>query len=212
MVRFALVTLIAAVAFSLLAYALRLAAGRLGTMLFLLFLVLQLAALGNVIPIETAPSTLQRLNGLLPLTAYINAASQLVSGGRVGSVQGATLVLVLWGLVAWTVVLVVVKRRRLVPPTSSGRRDPARRAAQRGVSVRRSRAAWALLAVVLAVQCVFVFSQVGRRSTSPHDVRVVVQGPAVVAQEIATRVNHLAGHPLRASVLPADADPRARRP
>ena len=116
-VRFALVTLLAAVAFSLLAYALRLAAGRVGTMLFLLFLVLQLAALGNVVPIETAPSTLQRLNGLLPLTAYINAASQLVSGGRVGSVQGATLVLVLWGLAAWTAVLVVVKRRRLVPTT-----------------------------------------------------------------------------------------------
>jgi putative membrane protein len=114
---FGLVSLLAALVFSLLAYAVRLAAGRVGTMLFVLFLVLQLAALGNVIPIETAPTLFQRLNGILPLTAYINAASQLVSGGRVGSVLGATLVLVLWGLVAWTAVLVAVKRRRVVRPS-----------------------------------------------------------------------------------------------
>ena len=76
------------------------------------------------------------------------------------------------------------------------------------MSGRRPGAAWVVLAVVLAVQCGFVFSQVGRRSTSPHEVPVAVQGPAVVAQQIVSRVDHLRGHPLRAQVLPADADPR----
>ncbi len=117
LVPFALLSMLAALVFSVVAFAMRLAAGRVGTTLLVLFLVLQLAALGNVIPIETAPSLLQRLNAVLPLTAYINAASQLITGGRVGSVPGATVVLALWGLVAWTVVLVVVKRKRVVRPT-----------------------------------------------------------------------------------------------
>ena len=111
-----LISLVAAAVFSMSAYALRLAAGRAGTTLFVLFLMLQLAALGNVLPIETAPAALQRLNGVLPLTAYVNAGSQVVSGGRVGSVLGATLVLALWGLVAWAAVLLVVRRRRVVRP------------------------------------------------------------------------------------------------
>lgn len=116
---FASVSLVAAVVFSLLAHALRLAAGAPGTTIFVLLLALQLAALGNVIPIQTSPEALQRLNGVLPMTAYVNVASQLVSGGRVGSLLGATLVLVLWGLFSWAVVLTVVKRRRVVRPLRS---------------------------------------------------------------------------------------------
>lgn len=64
-----------------------------------------------------------------------------------------------------------------------------------------------LLAIVLVAQCGLVLSQVGGRHTGPHEVRVLVQGPAVVAQEIVTEVDRLAGRPLRAQVLPAGADP-----
>jgi hypothetical protein len=66
-----------------------------------------------------------------------------------------------------------------------------------------------VLSAVLVVQGVLVVAGVGRRTTSPHDVPVTVQGPAVVAQEIVARVDHLAAHPIRARSLPADADPRS---
>ena len=75
-------------AFSAIGYALRLALGAAGVALFVLFLLVQIAALGNVVPLETAPGPLQQLNGLLPLTAYVDGASQLVSGGQVGSLVG----------------------------------------------------------------------------------------------------------------------------
>ena len=57
---FILVTLLAALCFSLLAYALRLALGRAGVGVFVLFLLVQVAALGNVVPLETAPSPCRR--------------------------------------------------------------------------------------------------------------------------------------------------------
>ena len=112
-VPFVLLTVLAAVTFSLLGHAMRLALGGAGVMLFVLFLLVQVAALGNVIPLETAPSVLRTLNGMLPLTAFTNAASQLVSGGEVGSLLAVVVVLVLWGLVACALMVGSVKRQRL---------------------------------------------------------------------------------------------------
>jgi putative membrane protein len=111
----ALVSLLAAVAFSLVAYACRLAGGATGLAIFLLFLVVQIAALSNVVPLETAPAPLQTLNGLLPLTAFVDVTSRLISGGQVGSVVTPVVVLVLWGLVAFVSMLTIVKRKRMVP-------------------------------------------------------------------------------------------------
>ena len=99
--------------FSLLGYALRLASGAAGVMIFVLFLLVQVASLGNVIPLETAPSVLRTLNGMLPLTAYTNAASQLVSGGHIGSLVAVVLLLVVWSLGACALMVVSVKRQRL---------------------------------------------------------------------------------------------------
>ncbi len=73
----------------------------------------------------------------------------------------------------------------------------------------RTRVGWAVLAALLVVQCAFVLSQLGQRTTEPHEVGVAVQGPDVVAQGIVARVNRLAGHPVVATALPGDADPRA---
>ena len=50
--------------------------------MFVLFLLVQIAALSNVVPLETAPAPLQRLNSLLPLTAYADAVNRLVAGGE----------------------------------------------------------------------------------------------------------------------------------
>jgi putative membrane protein len=110
----ALLTLLAAVTFSVLALAFRLALGsRLGVTLFVLLLVLQLAASSNVIPLETAPGVLQRLNALLPLTVFVNGASQLVSGGHVASLVAVAVVLALWAAVACAALMVAVRRHRL---------------------------------------------------------------------------------------------------
>ena len=113
-VPFVLLTVLAAVTFSLLGHALRLALGAAGVMIFVLFLLVQVAALGNVIPLETAPSVLHTLNGLLPLTAFTNAASQLVSGGDVGSLLAAVVVLVAWSLGACALIVASVKRQRML--------------------------------------------------------------------------------------------------
>jgi len=117
---FVLLTVLAAVTFSLLGHALRLALGGAGVMIFVLFLLVQVAALGNVIPLETAPSVLRALNGMLPLTAFTNAASQLVSGGDVGSLLEVVLVLALWALAACAAIVTSVKRQRML----SSRRTP----------------------------------------------------------------------------------------
>ena len=76
---FVLVTLLAALCFGLIGYALRLGLGGPGVAVFVLFLLVQVAALGNVVPLETAPGALQQANGLMPLTAFTNATSQVVS-------------------------------------------------------------------------------------------------------------------------------------
>lgn len=108
-----LLTLVAAVVFTALGVLLRWAFGTLGLAVLTLLLVLQAAALGNVVPIETAPQLVQTLNALLPLTVYVDAASQLVSGGAVGSLGGAVTVLSLWGAVAVLAAVAVVRRGRL---------------------------------------------------------------------------------------------------
>jgi putative membrane protein len=110
---FGLLTVLAAVTFTLVGLALRWAWGGVGILAFVLFLLFQAAALGNVLPIQTAPEPLPTLNRLLPLPAYVNGASQLVTGGSVGSLAGVVTVLLLWGLGASGVALLLVRRRRV---------------------------------------------------------------------------------------------------
>ncbi len=111
---FVLLSVLAAVTFSVLAYALRLALGGAGVTIFVLFLLVQVAALGNVIPLETAPSVIRTLNGMLPLTAFTNGASQLANGGDVGSLTAVVTVLVRRGVGrAAGAALTTVKRRRM---------------------------------------------------------------------------------------------------
>ncbi len=112
-VHLVLLTLLAAVTFTLLGVALRWALGGAGVVAFVLLLLLQAAALGNVVPLETAPAPLQALNGVLPLPAYVDGASQLVSGGSVGSLGGVVTVLLFWAGLSWLLAVMVVRRRRV---------------------------------------------------------------------------------------------------
>jgi len=113
-VQLALLTVLAAATFTLLGVALRWAMGGAGIVVFVLLMALQAAALGNVVPLETAPAVLRTLNGILPLTAYVNGASQLVSGGHVGSLTGVVTLLFAWSLGASLAAVLVVRRRRVV--------------------------------------------------------------------------------------------------
>ncbi|HRI98248.1 MAG TPA: hypothetical protein PLZ93_21675, partial [Nocardioides sp.] len=121
MIPLILLVLLASATFCLLALALRLRLGRVGLTLFVLFLILQVAASGNVVPLETAPTVLQTLNSVMPLTAFINGASQLVSGGHVASYTAVVAVLLVWALVAGALMLSAVKKRRLEDPVRPGR-------------------------------------------------------------------------------------------
>ncbi|MFC6148712.1 MULTISPECIES: YhgE/Pip domain-containing protein [Mumia] len=113
-----LLNLLAAVTFSLVAVALRLAFGGAGVAAYVVLLLVQLAALAIVVPLETAPGLLRTLNGLMPLSAFTNGATQLVAGGAVTSMVGVVAVLVLWALVAVAVAVSAVKRRRRLPLTA----------------------------------------------------------------------------------------------
>ena len=81
--------------------------------LFVLFLILQVAASGNVVPLETAPGVLRTLNGVLPLTAFVNGASQLASGGHVASYVAVVTVLVVWGVASWVALVSAAKWQRM---------------------------------------------------------------------------------------------------
>lgn len=122
---FAILCLVAAVVFGLVVHALRVALPRAGMAIAVLLLLVQLAALANVVPLETAPRVVQELNRYLPLPAFNDAASQLVGGGGIYSAGSALVVLLLWGILGHLVASTVVKRRRIHRPVALGGLTPA---------------------------------------------------------------------------------------
>lgn len=105
-------TMLGAIVFTLIVEALHVGLRRAATIGFLLLSAIQLAALGNVVPIQTAPGALQTLNHLLPLTTFVNGAAQFASGGHVFSVAALVITLALWGLLALAVILFQTRRDR----------------------------------------------------------------------------------------------------
>lgn len=65
---------------------------------------------------------------------------------------------------------------------------------------RRARSVWVLVVASLLGLAALATSSVDRRQPTPHEVPVVVQGPSVVAEGIAGRLNRLPGRPLVAVV------------
>lgn len=105
-----------AVSFAAIGSGLRAVGGRVGLLAFLGLLLVQGAAIGNILPIQTAPQSLQFLAGLLPLNAFIDGASQLASGGATVSMASACAVLAVWGLVALAALAIAGRRRRAAIP------------------------------------------------------------------------------------------------
>jgi putative membrane protein len=73
--------------------------GGIGRLVSLAFALVEAAALGGLMPIETAPVALQLLNGVLPLPQFVAGAGQLLLGGQ-GSLANACLVLAGWTVLA----------------------------------------------------------------------------------------------------------------
>jgi putative membrane protein len=94
-----------------------------GRLVSVAFTVVEAAALGGLIPIETAPGFIQLLNGALPLPRFVDGAGQLVLGGSSGDLIGANVVLALWMFVALLATAWATARRR--PALAPARLTPA---------------------------------------------------------------------------------------
>ncbi|MET0695678.1 MAG: YhgE/Pip domain-containing protein [Propionibacteriaceae bacterium] len=85
--------------------------GSFGRLVSLAFVVVEAAALGGLVPIETAPAFIQWLNGVLPLPQFVDGAGELLIGGS-GHLVGACVVLVAWTLVSLAGSAVATARKR----------------------------------------------------------------------------------------------------
>ena len=89
----------------------------------LAFAIVEAAALGGLMPIETAPAAIRLLNAGLPLPQFVSGAGQLLVGGQ-GSLVNACLVLSIWTVLALGASLLAASRRsarvgevELAPPS-----------------------------------------------------------------------------------------------
>lgn len=83
---------------------------RAGWMLSVGLLVVQVASLGGIVPIDTAPTVFQQLNAMLPMPLLVDGLSRLSLGGSVGSVGAAVTGLVLWGVLSFGVTVLAARR------------------------------------------------------------------------------------------------------
>lgn len=84
--------------------------GGIGRLVSLAFALVEAAALGGLMPIQTAPAGIQLLNGVLPLPQFVNGAGQQLLGGH-GSLTTACLVLSIWTALALGISAVAAARR-----------------------------------------------------------------------------------------------------
>jgi putative membrane protein len=84
--------------------------GGLGRLVSLAFALVEAAALGGLMPIETAPAAIQTLNGVLPLPQFVSGAAELLLGGH-GSLATACLVLSIWTVLAIGASVLAAARR-----------------------------------------------------------------------------------------------------
>jgi putative membrane protein len=96
--------------------------GGIGRMVSLAFTAVEAAALGGIIPVETAPGFIQLLNGALPLSRFVDGAGQLLLGGSSGDLIGANVVLVLWMFLALLATAFATARKR--PELAAARLTP----------------------------------------------------------------------------------------
>lgn len=96
---FAALTALASCVFMLVASAVQVLCGRAGVLVNAAFLVIQVASIGGIVPVETAPPVVQFLNAFLPLPVFLDGTAQAV-GGDIASVGSTVAILLAWALVS----------------------------------------------------------------------------------------------------------------
>lgn len=93
--------------------------GRIGSIVSLVLVVLQLAASGGLYPLEVVSGPFQAISPFLPLTWAVEGMQLIVSGAGGGAVAGAAAVVALFGLLGAVGTGIVVARRRGIRPAGS---------------------------------------------------------------------------------------------
>ena len=97
-----------------------------GWMVSIVFAVLQGVSLGGLVPVDTAPELIQSLSGVLPVSLAAEGIGNLTLGGRVGSVAGSLVALLVWGAAALALTTVAARRRQRLTLSDVRRRVAAR--------------------------------------------------------------------------------------
>ncbi|WP_165372778.1 YhgE/Pip domain-containing protein [Pengzhenrongella frigida] len=105
-------TALAAVVFAAINQALVALWGRTGWVVSIALLGAQVAALGGIVPIETAPAVFRALNGVLPVPLVVDGLAHLTLGGQVGSLSTVVASLLGWLVVSLGVSTLVARGRQ----------------------------------------------------------------------------------------------------
>ncbi|WP_149205326.1 YhgE/Pip domain-containing protein [Actinotalea subterranea] len=105
-------TALAALVFAAVNQALVALWGRVGWLVSIALLAVQAAALGGLVPIETAPAFFRALNGALPVPLVVDGLAHLTLGGEVGSLTAVVAALGAWLVAALAVSAVVARSRQ----------------------------------------------------------------------------------------------------
>jgi putative membrane protein len=105
-------SMLLAIVFAAVHYLLTVAFGRVGIMVSLLLLALQLTAVGGLFPVEIVASPFQFISPLLPLTYAVQGMQGIVSGVGGADVAGAAIALILFGAISLLLSFLLVARKR----------------------------------------------------------------------------------------------------
>jgi putative membrane protein len=105
-------SLLLAVVFAALHYLLTVAFGRVGIMVSILLLALQLTAVGGLFPVEIVASPFQFISPFLPLTYAVQGMQGIVSGVGGADVASSAVVLLLFAAASLLLSFLIVARKR----------------------------------------------------------------------------------------------------
>jgi putative membrane protein len=107
-----LFSLVMALAFTAVHYALTVALGRAGMVVSLLLLAIQVTSTGGVYPIQLLSTPFQVISPFLPLTYGVDGMQAIIAGGALGTALSAGVALVLFGAVSMIIASLALRQRR----------------------------------------------------------------------------------------------------
>lgn len=107
------IALLMAAAFTAFHYVLTLWLGRVGLVVSLLLLAIQITATGGLYPLELLSAPFQWISPLLPLTYGVQAMQGLISGGNASAIGMSVVVLLAFGLGSVSLSLAAIRRTRV---------------------------------------------------------------------------------------------------